>query len=141
MDPMVMVITPEARRGLSKREWTRFNERHGWSAEDFVSAEQCFGIFKQKELVAYVTCQVGRGVCYIETLLVAEEHRQSGLGAALVEKVEAYAREQGCHKIWLKTSEAHAEAVQFWSARGYDRAVKLPNFELGLDWFIFTKEI
>jgi amino-acid N-acetyltransferase len=51
----------------------------------------------------------------LRSLVVAPAHRFAGLGAALVEHAEAYARSRGARSIFLLTTTAEA----FFRRRGY----------------------
>jgi amino-acid N-acetyltransferase len=51
----------------------------------------------------------------LRSLVVREESRGSGLGCALVNRVEEYARSKGVRSVYLLTTTAQA----FFAARGY----------------------
>ena len=51
----------------------------------------------------------------LRSLVVAPEHRGAGAGSALIDCVEAYAREQGLRAMYLLTTTAE----QFFARRGY----------------------
>jgi amino-acid N-acetyltransferase len=51
----------------------------------------------------------------LRSLVVRDESRDSGLGSALVEHVEGYARSRGVRELYLLTTTAQA----FFAARGY----------------------
>lgn len=65
------------------------------------------------------TALVGVELCgasaLLRSLVVRPEHRSIGLGAALVEHVEGYARSHGVRAIYLLTTTAEA----FFARRGY----------------------
>jgi amino-acid N-acetyltransferase len=54
----------------------------------------------------------------LRSLVVRPEHRSAGLGAALVEHAEAYARSHGVRAIYLLTTTAES----FFKRRGYANA-------------------
>jgi N-acetylglutamate synthase-like GNAT family acetyltransferase len=54
----------------------------------------------------------------LRSLVVLPEHRSAGLGAALVEHAEAYARSQGVGAVYLLTTTAQP----FFQRRGYAAA-------------------
>jgi len=43
-----------------------------------------------------------------------------GVGSALVEAVEEWAREAGMKRLWLVTTNDNLEALKFWQKRGYE---------------------
>jgi amino-acid N-acetyltransferase len=54
----------------------------------------------------------------LRSLVVAESHRSSGLGAALTERAEEHAREAGSRSMFLLTTTAES----FFAERGYTSA-------------------
>jgi amino-acid N-acetyltransferase len=54
----------------------------------------------------------------LRSLVVVPQHRSAGLGAALLEHVEAYARARGARAVYLLTTTAAA----FFARRGYATA-------------------
>ena len=55
-------------------------------------------------------------VCYLQDLFTAEAVRGQGVGGALIEAVAAWAREQGCSRLYWQTHESNTTA-----RRLYDR--------------------
>jgi GNAT superfamily N-acetyltransferase len=55
-------------------------------------------------------------VCYLQDLFTAEDVRGQGVGGALIEAVAAWAREQGCSRLYWQTHESNTTA-----RRLYDR--------------------
>lgn len=60
---------------------------------------------------------VGKSVATIYQLFVAQEHRRKGLGMAIVERVEATAREWGANAVSAIVLEDGP--VAWWRNRGY----------------------
>ena len=131
---------------FSEAAWTAFNESRGWTNDQFYN-EAVNLLAKTRlpdgteQVIGYTRMDIGRGVAYVASTIIDDRFRRQGHAQALMLAAEQYAREQGCHMMWLKTSEAHQEAVRFWPSVGFSVAATLPNFELGLTWYIFTKEL
>lgn len=47
------------------------------------------------------------------------DQRRGALGTALIEAVEAIARERGCFRLELTTRPSRAEALAFYAALGF----------------------
>jgi len=54
------------------------------------------------------------------SLVVDEQHRGRGVGKALVEAGEAWARDRGAQKIMVNTSHRRAATHAFYRACGFD---------------------
>jgi len=57
----------------------------------------------------------------LAALVVDEAHRGTGLGRALVDAMEAEARERGCGVFFLTTAEGRADAQAFYERLGLER--------------------
>ena len=65
-----------------------------------------------------VTFRIEQGECEITTLNSLDENR--GIGTALVEAVLAVARAEGCHRLWLITTNDDIDAIRFYQLKGFD---------------------
>ena len=70
------------------------------------------------ENVGLITLHIGERECEITTLDSLDE--SMGVGSALVEAVENWAREAGLKRLWLVTTNDNLEALRFWQKRGYE---------------------
>ncbi len=50
-----------------------------------------------------------------------------GIGSALLAAVAGIAREQGCGRVWLITSNDNTRAIRFYQKRGYRLSALYPN--------------
>ena len=62
----------------------------------------------------------------ISLLWVHPDHRGSGLGSALLQRLEAEAIDRGCNKSHVDTASYQAE--DFYVAHGYDRFAELGDY-------------
>ena len=69
------------------------------------------------ENVGLITLNIGERECEITTLNSLDE--SIGVGTALVETVEEWAREVGIKRLWLVTTNDNLAALKFWQKRGY----------------------
>ncbi len=72
----------------------------------------------QAENIGLITVHIGEKDCEITTLDSLDE--SVGVGSALVEAVEEWAREAGIWRLWLVTTNDNLEALKFWQKRGYE---------------------
>ncbi|MCY3917036.1 MAG: GNAT family N-acetyltransferase [Chloroflexi bacterium] len=70
------------------------------------------------ENIGLITVHIGEKDCEITTLDSLDE--SMGVGSALVEAVEEWAREAGIERLWLVTTNDNLEALKFWQKRGYE---------------------
>ena len=72
----------------------------------------------EAENIGLVTVHIGERECEITTLNSLTEC--VGVGSALVEAVENWARESGIERLWLVTTNDNLDALRFWQKRGYE---------------------
>jgi GNAT superfamily N-acetyltransferase len=66
-------------------------------------------------------------------LVVAQAHRSSGVGAALLEAAEEWAGEQGMDTIRVRSNVVRERAHRFYLRQGYHKAKEQAVFVKGLD--------
>jgi ribosomal protein S18 acetylase RimI-like enzyme len=69
------------------------------------------------ELTGAATYVVDRDGCELLTLHAMT--RRSGTGSALLAAVEEIARDAGCRRLWLVTTNDNIEALRFYQRRGF----------------------
>lgn len=69
-----------------------------------------------EELLGLATYEVAGGEC--EVVTIEAFRRRQGIGTALLDAVIAAAREQGCARLWLVTTNDNAGAQHFYERRG-----------------------
>jgi GNAT superfamily N-acetyltransferase len=68
-------------------------------------------------LVGVATYVVDGDDCEVLTLHAATRH--AGIGTALLDTVQDVAREAGCARVWLVTTNDNIEALRFYQRRGF----------------------
>jgi N-acetylglutamate synthase-like GNAT family acetyltransferase len=61
----------------------------------------------------------GEDRAQVAGVAVAAEDRRRGVGALLVDEAAAWAREHGCHGLWIGSSTRHEDAHGFYRATGF----------------------
>ena len=62
---------------------------------------------------------VGEGEYYISNIAVFPEYRGTGIGTALITKIEQYAKKKGLKKIALDVEVENSDAVRLYQRLGY----------------------
>lgn len=79
---------------------------------------------------------------HIVTVDVIEQARRRGVGGALMDTAEDWARVQGCRAVSLETAEDNAAAQTFYRKRGYEKTDIVENYyENGASAWVMTKRI
>jgi ribosomal protein S18 acetylase RimI-like enzyme len=92
-----------------------------------------FNVLEQRGLVAIVnekpaallTYNIVGEECEIRSL--HSEKQDMGLGSALVEAVKPIAREAGCKRLWLITTNDNIHAIRWYQKRGFTIAAVYVN--------------
>ena len=78
------------------------------------------------ELMAGLSGHIYYSWLFVELLWVAESVRKCGYGTRLLRQAEEYAREHGCHAVWLDTFSFQARG--FYEKLGYTVFGELPEY-------------
>jgi ribosomal protein S18 acetylase RimI-like enzyme len=106
------------------RSWvTRFITEH-WGAEFVVAHGEVyypdkllgFVAVQDKEKIGLVTYVIVGNSCEIVTL--DSLRPSSGIGTALIETVKSKARQAGCNRLWLITTNDNLNGLRFYQKRG-----------------------
>ena len=68
--------------------------------------------------VGLLTYKIKNGELEIITMNALEKHQ--GVGTALLNEVEKIARQNGCERIWLITTNDNIDALRFYQRRGFE---------------------
>jgi ribosomal-protein-alanine N-acetyltransferase len=74
------------------------------------------------ELVGYFVAMQGAGEMHLLNLTVAPEHRGRGHARAMLDALEALARERGCASVWLEVRAGNERARRIYGVRGLREA-------------------
>ncbi len=121
------------------RHWPNANQRQfGWTDQQRWQKEHfTLWVEEKGEIVGVALCWTLGGVGYLRQLLVAWEHRQSGVGSKLVGAFEQKCSH--CHKLALKTYK-DSFSQRFYAGLGYQVEAVVANDIHGIDWVYMYKE-
>lgn len=105
----------------------------GWtedSFQDFLKDPLVFGlkIEGQSTLLGYILWREVLDEAEILTLVVAENHRQKGLGTQLLTNLCSHLREKNIHTLFLEVAEDNSNAVSFYRKHGFNFISKRSNY-------------
>jgi len=99
----------------------------------------CYARSPEGTLVGGALARWWGTACELQQLWVDEALRRRGIGALLVQRVEATAIERGCRLIYLATFSF--QAPEFYYGLGYEVACRLDGFPDGGSKFILRKAL
>ncbi|OPJ58106.1 GNAT family N-acetyltransferase [Clostridium oryzae] len=70
------------------------------------------------QIVGLITYDVHKEECEIVSLDSFDENK--GIGSRLIEEVFMIARQNGCKRVWLITTNDNTRAIRFYQKRGYN---------------------
>lgn len=76
----------------------------------------------------YAGMHAPAGDCYLDNIAVFPQFRRQGLGAKLLEALEARAVERGGSFLTLEVRPSNREALALYRSRGYSEAGRRKNF-------------
>ena len=68
-------------------------------------------------IVGHLAYRIGHDGC--ELVAIAAQPPQAGIGSRLLERVVDTAREEGCARVWLTTTNDNLDALRFYQRRGF----------------------
>ncbi len=80
---------------------------------------------RESDMIGLATYRLDGGECEIMSLNSWVEG--IGVGTALLDAVETAAREAGCHRVWLITTNDNLPALGFYQRRGYRLVALYPG--------------
>ena len=114
-------LTGEKQKATSDTTSQVFNEIISLPNQEFLVAEK--DSFVVGTVFLQITPNLSHGArpwAVLENLVVDGQYRRQGIGRLLVEYALTQAREAGCYKVQLLSSNTRHEAHRFYRAVGFD---------------------
>jgi ribosomal protein S18 acetylase RimI-like enzyme len=107
------------------RDWVREFTAQQWRTDFIVVHGEVFhpaelpGIvaLEQGKRIGLVTYNITEKGCEIVT--INSVAKQAGVGTALIDAVKSVARQRGCKRVWLVTTNDNLDALRFYQRRGF----------------------
>lgn len=84
-----------------------------------------FKAVEENRIIGILHYRMIGSTCEILTLASLQENQ--GIGSALIKSIEKIAREKGCQKLCLTTTNDNLHALGFYQRRGFHLAALYPN--------------
>jgi len=116
-----------------ERQWVEQFIRERWGATNVVGHGAVYYPHTLPGFVAHsggdrlglLTYSVSAGA--LEIVTVDSLHPRRGIGTALIEAAKQQALDQGCHRLWLVTTNDNLDALRFYQKRGFTLVALHPN--------------
>ena len=96
-----------------------------------IPSADCVVAVEDGKIGGFIVSEENPPLAHIITLDVEERHRRSGIGTALLEKIETNLAARGVRCILLETAITNETAVAFWQRHGYRIEAMLKRYYLG----------
>ncbi len=107
-----------------------------------LAAADCVVAVEGNHIAGFVLSEENPPLAHIITLDVAEKMRRSGIGTALLQKLESNLSARGVRSVLLETAIDNEAAVAFWQRHGYRIEATLKRYYLGrLDAYEMRKRL
>jgi ribosomal-protein-alanine N-acetyltransferase len=81
-------------------------------------------------------------IAYIQTVEVAQAHRNRGIATELLHRIEASSKAAGANTLWLHVAETNASAIRLYQAHGYlPKGREEDYYAPGLPALIYAKPL
>ncbi len=124
----------------SRREW-RIADREHYGAQphwNWRGDDEIVVAYDGTRIIGRAKMHAQAGVGEVKTVIVGKDAQSRGVGTALMRKLEAIARAQKLHKLWLVTGEGW-KAVEFYKKLGYKKEGYLPKHFAKVDFILMSK--
>ncbi len=126
-----MEISPP--KDQAEQDWLKALWVQEWGGETMVSKGVIYRLAELGALIARgqdgpcgaATYHVGEHGCELMSINALAEGQ--GVGTSLLRAVEELARNRGCSRVWLITTNDNLDALRFYQRRGYRLAALYPG--------------
>jgi ribosomal protein S18 acetylase RimI-like enzyme len=92
-----------------------------------------------KKVVGVVGAEPRHGTVHMVHMVVHKDYRRHGIGTALVERVEKFARANNATKVWFDTHPELQDATRLYEKMGYQNCGFFKKHYWGIDIVLYEK--
>jgi ribosomal-protein-alanine N-acetyltransferase len=92
---------------------------------------ECLVATEDSKIIAFLLTEENPPLAHVVTLDVAESHRRTGIGSALLRESEKNLCFRGVRTMLLETATTNTAGVAFWQRHGYRMEAVLKNYYPG----------
>jgi len=129
----------DEQRGSFPDELLRARQPDEHEMKEWLSKETYFVAVVRETIVGVVGCSIEHGACKAVHMAVEKAFRGKGIGSALLNEVEEFARNHQARKLWFDTSTRLIDAIQFYKHKGFRVVGELQRHLWGEDILLFEK--
>ncbi|WP_455391869.1 GNAT family N-acetyltransferase [[Eubacterium] cellulosolvens] len=82
-------------------------------------SKKYFIIRDEGRIIGVARTSLQHGTCFLDRMVVDEEHRKQGIGSALINSIISFAQENKASKVWLNTNTKLNDAMSLYSKMGF----------------------
>ena len=105
-----------------------------WHAQDHEFAATADGV-----VIGALRVRIAASLLHVESLVIAKDHRRSGIGRRLLDEAEALGKYYNCHKVTLEVPADRGAARAFFESCDYKLEAILPQHTWKRDVAILRK--
>ena len=94
-----------------------------------------------KRIVGFCFSNIDDGLIWLSWFGVSPEHRQRGIGTALLTALDERAKRAGAHKIWCDCRPNNVASRVTLAASGYREICTLVNHWYGQDYLLWERSV
>jgi ribosomal protein S18 acetylase RimI-like enzyme len=118
---------------------TRARQASMRTVAQWIYDDPYFVVCLNKKVIGVTGAEPRYGTVHMVHMVVDGEFRKSGVGTALVKRVEEFAREIKATKVWFDTHPELDDAIRLYEKMGYQKCGYFKKHYWGIDIVLYEK--
>jgi len=120
-------------------ELTRARQASIRTIAQWIHDDPYFVACHDKKVIGVTGAELRYGTVHMVHMVVDKDYRKSGVGTALVEHVEQFARKVKAVKVWFDTHPEMTDAIRLYEKLGYRKCGYFRKHYWGIDIVLYEK--